>query len=409
MMQRILVVDDEVNMRWVLKEALVEAGYEMMVAANGQEALSQMSKDPADLVILDLKMKGMDGLGTLARLRERWPDTVVIILTAHGTVATAVEAMQLGAVDYLRKPFDVEEIAFKIQRALERKALHAEVRRLRHAQVSQPELVGSHALWQRCVEQTHMLTSFDADILFHGQPGVGKTSLAHLAHRLSQHSEAPLIEFDCRILVDAPHLAERLSLNHPDAVWVRAGNGTLLLRHAACLPNDAWDIIADAIRRRTRGPRLLLTTTTSLGLPFTVAEINVPALADHRSDIPIILSALYPSARLTPAAMHLLEHYAWPGNLTELKHLMDRAIVLAHDTLIDHGHFPATIHNSLVSNSNLIQLPPEGINLEDVEIALIRQALTLSNRNKTRAAELLGLTRHTLLYRLEKYGLENER
>ena len=131
MSERLLIVDDEANMRWVLKEALSGSGYDVYVAATGEEALGAMAAAPADLVVLDLKLKGMDGLATLRRLLERWPDSVVIILTAYGTVATAVEAIQIGAADYLRKPFDVEEIGFKIRRALERLALQAEVRRLR--------------------------------------------------------------------------------------------------------------------------------------------------------------------------------------------------------------------------------------------------------------------------------------
>ena len=133
MAERVLIVDDEANLRWVLKEALGEAGYEVRSVTGGQEALAEMAQWPADLVLLDLKLKGMDGLATLRRLRERWPDVVVIILTAHGTVPTAVEAMQLGAADYLRKPFDVEEISFKLRRALERRTMQHELQRQRAA------------------------------------------------------------------------------------------------------------------------------------------------------------------------------------------------------------------------------------------------------------------------------------
>src|SRR5918997_4269544 len=172
---RVLIVDDEANMRWILKEALAAVGYDVEVAAGGQEALSEMGRRPADLVLLDLKLKGMDGLTTLRRLMERWPDTVVIILTAYGTVATAVEAMQLGAADYLRKPFDVEEITFKLQRALERRALQAEVLRLRvqaaPAVVEPP--VGTHVRWQRAVEQVRSLTALALDIVLLGERAAG--------------------------------------------------------------------------------------------------------------------------------------------------------------------------------------------------------------------------------------------
>lgn len=407
MTKRVLVVDDEVNMRWVLKEALTEAGYDVGVAGTGQEALSQMTQEPADLVILDLKMKGMDGLGTLARLRERWPDVVVIILTAYGTVTTAVEAMQLGAADYLRKPFDVEEVSFKIHRALERTAMQREVRRLRASARDgvAPEVFGSHPRWQRCIEQITMLTSLEYDLIIHGAPGVGKKHLAHFAHAISQRSAAPLVTIDSTLIRDTPHLIELFHADHTQSLWSRAGDGAVLIQDAHLLPPEVWPLIGDMVRRRTHGPRLLMTADAVPAMALTLPDVLVPQLADRASDIPLIVRALAPTVAFTPAALQQLEQYAWPGNLTELRHVIDRAIALADGHAIERDHLPTPVQ-SMVSADHPIHLPPEGINLEAVEISLIRQALVQAHGNKSRAAELLGLTRHTLLYRLDKYGLK---
>ncbi len=407
MTKRVLVVDDEVNMRWVLKEALTEAGYAVAVASNGHEALSQMTQQPADLIILDLKMKGMDGLGTLARLRERWPDVVVIILTAYGTVTTAVEAMQLGAADYLRKPFDVEEVSFKIHRALERTAMQRDVRRLRATarEGVAPEVLGSHPLWQRCLDRIAMLTSLEYDLVIHGPPGVGKRHLAHFSHAISQRNAAPLISIDSALIRDTPQLIELFQPDHHQSLWSRAGNGAVLVQDAHVLPPDVWPLIGAVIRRRTQGPRLLITAETVPSMPLTLPDVLVPRLAERASDIPLIVRALAPSVVMTPAAFHQLEQYAWPGNLTELWHVLDRAGALAHGGAIDREHLPTALQ-TVVTDDHPIRLPADGINLEAVEISLIRQALVQAHGNKSRAAELLGLTRHRLLYRLDKYGLK---
>lgn len=407
MTKRVLVVDDEVNMRWVLKEALTEAGYDVAVAGTGHEALSQMTQQPADLIILDLKMKGMDGLGTLARLRERWPDVVVIILTAYGTVTTAVEAMQLGAADYLRKPFDVEEVSFKIHRALERTAMQREVRRLRAnaREGVAPEVLGSHPRWQRCLDQIAMLTSLEYDLIIHGAPGVGKRHLAHFAHAISQRSAAPLVTIDSALIRDTPQLIELFHADHDQSLWSRAGDGAVLVQDAHVLPREAWTLIGDVVRRRTHGPRLLITAEHVPPMTFTLPDVLVPSLAERASDIPLIVRALAPSVVVTAAALQQLEQYAWPGNVTELRHVIDRATALAHGNAIDRDHLP-TPPQGAVAEDHPIHLPPDGINLEAVEVSLIRQALVQAHGNKSRAAELLGLTRHTLLYRLEKYGLK---
>lgn len=409
MSERVLIVDDEANMRWVLGEALTTAGYDVAGAGNGQEALQQMSKGAIDLVILDLKLKGMDGLATLRHLRERWPEVVVIILTAYGTVTTAVEAMQLGAADYLRKPFDVEEVVFKLQRALERKRLQAEVQQLRQRvfRGEQHALIGGDPGWLRCVEQVRSLTALGLDLLLIGETGTGKTLLGRLAHTTSERRERPLVELDLRTIPAS--LQQLIIQGHTsnEGAWSKAGAGTLLLMHAELLATDGWATLHDLYVQRNagRGPRLILTTTTPVQTDgMLLPEVHVPSLRERPADIPLLARAFLEQVALRPPALDMLTRYGWPGNVAELRSVLAQAAAASNGSPIDEQHLPVHIRQS-PRVAAPISLPAQGLSLETVERSLLQQALELAGGNKTRAAELLGLTRHTLLYRLEKYGL----
>lgn len=194
MTRTVLIVDDETNMRWVLARALEQAGYTAHGAASGAEALVLLGREPVELVLLDLKLRGEDGLTVLRRLRARRPDLVVMMLTAHGTVPNAVEAMQLGAADFLRKPFDVEEVLVKIARALERRAMQQEIARLSVQQRLRPAfaaLLGSGSAWQQAVEQAQQLAATNEDVLVLGELGSGRRSLVRAMHRASARHDLP--------------------------------------------------------------------------------------------------------------------------------------------------------------------------------------------------------------------------
>lgn len=384
MSKRVLVIDDEANLRWVLSEALSDQGYEVVVAANANDGLAAMSRQPADVVILDLKLKGMDGLATLARLRERWPDVVVLILTAYGTVASAVEAMQRGAADYLRKPFDLEEIGFKLQRALERAALQQEIRYLRQSQqqATIAGLIGSHPAWLACRAQLERMIDRLPLLVLVGEAGVGKAQLARYAHAISQRHNAPLIELDGALLTE-PMLVAALH---------EAGQGTLLIRHGL-----NW---LDWLLDQTLQPRIIV---TSLKLPEQpVPTLQIPSLNQRRSDIGLFARTWLGAQSLSAAALQQLEQSHWSANLPELRHVLERAAMAANGQMIQLEHLP---HDLALATAEPIALPATGLQLELVERSLLQQALQRANGNKTRAAELLGLSRHQLLYRLEKHGL----
>jgi len=409
-MAHVLIVDDEPNMRWVLQEALGKAGYHTHAAASGEEALALLAETPIDLIILDLKMKGMDGLATLRQIHARWPQLLVLILTAFGTVATAVEALQSGASDYLRKPFDLEEILFKISRAMERQQLQAEIVRLkRGAPLLTP---GSHPAWRGALAASADALTEGLDLRLIGEIGSGRTSIGRAAHLASPRREAPLLVCD---LATLPADTQGLLLAGDEqrcGVWAGAGAGVLLLRHIAGLSSAGTAALTRLLERRRAhgvGPLLVLTGTaeewaTAPQLPHHYAEITVPPLRNHLDDLMPFAAAWLPQRSITPGAAELLHAYAWPGNLGELRGVIERADQLAAGTPIDVQHLPERVRAAPLPHTPM-RLPPEGLSLEALEISLLRQALARAGGNKSRAAELLGLTRHTLLYRLEKYKI----
>lgn len=412
MTRNVLIIDDEPNMRWVLGKALEQAGYTVSVAGSGDDGLTALARDPIELVLLDLKLKGEDGITVLRRLRERRPDIVVMMITAHGTVPNAVEAMQLGAADFLRKPFDVEEIVFKVARALERRALQQQVSRLMLAQnrdATFSALVGSDPVWQRAIAQASHIAALNLHVLLVGEVGSGRGSIARAIHAASMRRESPLVEADLAAY-SVPSDA-LFGVGSDDGLWGSAGNGTIIMRGLLSHP-AMLQAIAERLSQSAVAPRLIVIATpdeaaASTTQHLTSTQVDVPPLRERASDILLLAHAFVGSGTFTARASRQLELYSWPGNVAELRGVIQRALVLAGDEPIDLAHLPRHIADLAPAVTNMgVQLPAGGVNLEDVEQQLIRQALAQARGNKSKAAELLGLTRHTLLYRMEKYNIQ---
>ncbi len=428
MAQTILVIDDDRNMRWVLKKALEKAGYSVEAAEDGESGLFALVRHPIDLVVLDLKMPGVDGLGVLRQVQQRRSNLPVILLTAHPTVPTAVEAMRLGAADYLRKPFDVEDIRFKIARALERHELDEQVARLSDRQAERPgfpSLIGATDIWLRLLEQAERAARSDRPLLVWGEPGVGTTSLAKALHDNSPRAGQPLEVVDGGLL--SPD-ALRQELLAEGGALARALGGSLVLDHAEHVPADIQanlgQELAVLVERGGALPAPRLLAVASAGPEVTSPDgllqpdlwrlvsaiaLRMPPLRERQDDVSWLLKHFAGASAIAPAARSALLAYDWPGNVRELRGMIARALDLTGDGPIELAHLPETIVRAgHTDRSMLLELPPEGINLEDLECDLIRQALTMARGNKAQAARLLGLSRHTLLYRLEKYGLSDE-
>ena len=395
--------------------ALEQAGYTVHGATSGDEATSLLTREPIDLVLLDLKLKGEDGLTILRRLRERQPELVVIMLTAYGTVPTAVEAMQLGAADFLRKPFDVEEVTFKIARALERRAMQQDVTRLTLLQRSAPAfetLIGLAVSWQHLLTQAQQAAASDQDILIVGEVGSGRSTLARAMHGASMRQLAPLAELELGVYHPAAQRAALFGADANGGAWMEAGSGSLLLR-GLLQAHAIHEALAERLATRAShaGPRLLVVESDASALSEAIAahipvQLHVPPLRERPGDILLLARHFAGERPITAQATQLLEHSSWPENVAELRSVVLRAAQLAGDAPIDSTHLLEQVQAaSGLSVQRGIALPPEGVNLEVVEQELIRQALQRARGNKSKAAELLGLTRHTLLYRMEKYNI----
>ncbi len=446
MARTVLVIDDERNMRWVLERALQKAGYDVLTAERGELGLQLFARHRVDLVLLDLKMPGMDGLAVLRELRQRSTSVPILLLTAYATVPTAVEALQLGASDYLRKPFDLESILSQINRFL------ADQVRATGRQDHVPgnpwgpeaRLEASHS-WARAdfadfigaapalsepLAHARMAAQTDYTVLIQGETGTGRQLLARLIH----HSAAPtsgrrLVSIDCARL-PKPILEQALLATFAEAVvarpWQQALGGSLLLANIETLDED---FVAPLLchlggylrtPERPYGLRLLLTAAPLggdlPGIPLAdvwsalltnAISVYLPPLHARREDLPLLLAHFAPQAKWSREVRALLEAYAWPGNVAELQRVVQQAAHLAGDGPVQPHHLPSHLTATTTAIPGIFVLPQDGIDLEQVEQDLLGQALTLAGGNKTHAARLLGMSRATFLYRLEKYGIED--
>lgn len=432
MARTILVIDDENNMRWVLKQAFGRAGYEVLTASRGDEGLQLFARRRVDLVLLDLKMPGMDGLSLLRELRNRDAEMPILLFTAYATVATAVEALKVGATDYIRKPFDIEEVLTKISHYLRttQQLNSADLEPTRRPGFQ--EFVGASPALHTPLAQAAAAAESEYTVVLCGESGSGRRHLARLIH---QHSgRGRLVTIDCASLPPALLQRELLEqLPNADEIepkevewgyWQQALGGTLLLANSDVPPPSLVEPLVTQLskylrsRQRPHGLRLFLTTTQTLNsmwqpLLQTAIQIELPPLRQRLADLPLFLAHFAPGIEWEPAARAQLRAYHWPGNVAELKRIVKQvaplATPLATEGPVRMEHLPSHILPSNKEQTGtttaLLMLPSEGIDLEDLEKNLIRQALARTEGNKAGAARLLGLTRATLLYRLDKYNI----
>ncbi len=399
----ILILDDDNNMRWVLRRALTQAGYNVAMAATGEEGLELLSREPIDLVLLDMRMPGLDGLGVLRRFRESREDVPVILLTAYASVQTAVGAMKLGAWDYLGKPFDVDELKLLIARALEQREERAEIRRLR-AQVAAEqqagEIVGKSKAMVELLERLPALAARPENILITGDEGTGKRLVARALWQRAAGVCAIAAELDLKLLPE--DLLERELFGHKvalagvgahrEGLLGRSRGGCVLLSNLHRLGAAGQEHLADLLT--TLRIRVVATASVRLAPALMQAlsaiELQMPPLRERREDIPLLVRHFAGGREWTALALQALESYPWPGNVEELKRVAERAAALALGP-IDLEHLPPEVAYGLSGAAKVpFRLPPGGIALEEVEKELVRQALELAHGNKTQAARLAG-------------------
>ena len=453
--QTVLVIDDDESLRRVMEYHLQEEGYGVVTAVDGRAGLERFQAGPVDLVVTDIRMPEMDGMELLARVKAMQPDVPVVILTAHGTIDSAVEAMKLGATDYLTKPFSREQFKAAVRKALEVGALRTENRRLREVVAERfsfaSMIAGSRAM-RGVTDMAARVAQSDTTVLLAGESGTGKELLAKAIHFHSARARRAFVTVNCAAIPE--HLLESELFGHRRGAFTGAvadkhgkfelaNGGTIFLDEVGDLPVLLQVKILRALQEReidkVGDPRpvkvdVRIIAATNRDLEKMIADgtfrealyyrlavvsIRMPALRERTDDIPLLVDHFLDkhSERLTrprPAmdkdVYSTFNLYSWPGNIRELENVIERALVLDRDGVLDAEDLPERLRIRAQRAGNVrFELPDEGISLDDVERDLLVAALEKHDWNQTRAAAYLGITRSTLLYRMQKFGLQRER
>lgn len=450
---RVLVIDDENLIRVWLEAHVGEAGYVIDVAESAARARERFHSHPPDAALLDLRLPDGNGMDLLREFMEADPDLVVIILSAHGDIATAVEAVKLGAHHFLEKPPRLDDIRVTLARGLENRSLRRMVSGLRRQtgwQFAGVEVVGRSRAMERVVALVgRVAASEGTTVILRGESGVGKEVAAQAIHARSARRDFPFLEINCTALPES--LLESELFGHEKGAFTDArarkqgllelaDRGTILLDEIGDLPPGAQAKLlrfletrtfkrVGGVRDITVDVRILASTNRNLEqamregafrqdlfFRLNVVPITIPPLRERPEDIEplahFFLSRITTRLRrpvrgIARSAMAMLERYGWPGNVRELKNVIERAVILEDGLEILPDHLPEEMKPGSrgLDLQPGFRLPPGGINLEDLERDLIRQAMEQARGNKTRGAELLGLSRDTLRYRLEKYAI----
>jgi DNA-binding NtrC family response regulator len=444
---RILVVDDEPAQRELVAGFLRKQGFEVALAGDGTDALGRFTREPFDLVLTDQRMPGLSGLELLDALRAVTPEAAVIVMTAYGTIETAVAAIKAGAADYLTKPLNLDELLHRIRTVRERQRLVAENRELRLALSERHRvegIIGESGRMQEVLSLVHRVAGSEATVLIQGESGTGKELIAQAIHYASPRASGPLVKVNCAALPES--LLESELFGHEKgaftgAVAARQGRfelahgGTLFLDEIGDLPLHLQVKLLRVLQARefervgasrpiTVNVRLIAATHRDLAAlvkagrfrddlyyRINVVTIVVPPLRERREDIPPLIDHFVrtfaegnrkPIAGLTREARDLLLRYDYPGNVRELENLIERAVVLTRDDVIGPADLPLTLQDATTEPAE-----PAGLTVavEALERGMIREALARADGIQTRAAEALGISERVLRYKLRKYGL----
>jgi two-component system NtrC family response regulator len=448
----LLLIDDDDSLRRVTEFTLQDDGYAVLTASNGREGLELFRSTPVDLVLSDVRMPELDGMDLLPQLKAMQPDLPVIMLTAHGTISAAVEAMKLGAFDYLTKPFSRDQLRASVRKALEVGSLKSENRQLRQMVVERfsfDAMIAGSRVMRDVTDTAARVAQSDTTVLLLGESGTGKELLAKAIHVHSARARRPFVTVNCAAIPE--HLMESELFGHRRGAFTgavadkqgkfeAAGGGTIFLDEIGELPlllqvkilrvlqEREIDKVGEARPHRV-DVRVIAATNRDLEkmvadgtfrddlyYRLAVVPLLVPPLRERADDIPLLVEHFLAKhcARLNRAAVPSVEKavysvlnlYPWPGNIRELENVIERAVVLDRDGVVRLDDLPDRVHAQGRRFGNVrVELPDDGISLEAVERDLILAALEKHGWNQTRAAAYLDVTRSTLLYRMQKHGL----
>ena len=448
---KILVVDDEQGLCAGIQEALRREGYVVDALTDAAAAAKQARERLYNLVISDIKMPGLSGLELLTQVREHHRDTLFILMTAFGTVESAVEAMKQGAYDYLPKPLDMKRLRVLVQKALEFQAVVAENNelRLRLQTRSEPSLlVGESELMRAIAGLVEEVADSDVTVLIEGESGTGKEIVARSIHMRSGRRERPFISVNCAAL--AEQLLEAELFGHVKGAFTGAvankpgrfqlaDGGTLFLDEIGDLSpkgqGDLLRVLEDSAFRMVGGSELIrvnvrVIAATNKRLQDSVASgkfredlfyrlqivpIMMPPLRDRAEDIPLLIERFFEHfiakhkrrrKRMSAEALQLCQRFPWPGNVRQLRNTIERLVITCREAVVDVPHLPDFLRD-YDQNTTTFTVRP-GTPLAEVEKLLIRQTLTHVTSNREEAARALGMSRRALQYKLKRYGLIDE-
>jgi DNA-binding NtrC family response regulator len=456
-MATILIVEDEPRMRRLLEISLGEDGHHIRSVADAESGLKGLAREPADLVVTDLKLPGMSGLEFLQEVRRMNAGVPMIVMTAHGSVETAVEAMKAGASDYVLKPFTMAEMKLVINKELDVQRVRDENRSLKEAlgkRYQFQNIVARSARMQEVLALVERVAGTNSTVLIGGESGVGKDLIARAIHQNSRRASGPFIKINSTALPDTLFESELFGFEKgafTGAIAAKPGKfeladkGTLFLDEIGDVPAPIQVKLLRVLQEReferlggTRtlkvDVRLIAATNRDLRAALeegtfredlyyrlNVVPIDIPPLREHKEDVPDLVDHFLVRfgresdkdvQKITPAALKVLSDYHWPGNVRQLENIIERAVALSTGPVIDVGDIQLDtrpLHAAAAAGATGgPPFLPEGMTLEQWEDEMIREAMRRSNGNKSEAARLLGLSRNALRYRLSKLGVADE-
>jgi two-component system, NtrC family, response regulator AtoC len=452
---KILVVDDEHLIRWTLEQHLGHEGYEVYTAEDGEKALQMVTDLMPNLVLLDNQLPGIQGIEALGRIKEIDKEIIVIMITAHGLLETAVKAMKLGAYDYISKPFNLDEITLVIKKALETVSLREEVKLLKEQQKTASRsynIIGKSRAIQGVLDMIQKIAQSDAStVLIQGESGTGKELVARAVHANSSRADKAFMAINCAALPE--NLLESELLGHEKGAFTDAKSqkkglleladgGSVFLDEIGDMPYPMQAkllrILEDKTFKRVGGVkdiqvdvRIISATNQEikslmmenkfrkdLYYRLQVVPIYLPPLRERKEDIlPLArhfieifnLEFRKNVKEISEKAREFLIRYDWPGNVRELKNVIERAMILESEDILLLEHLPVELVGGLLpaasSAVSAINIPTEGMSLEKVEEELVKQALAVAGGNQSKAADLLGVQRDAFRRRMKKFGL----
>ena len=427
----------------VLKAAFEGQDMAVTTADSGEAAMAALSVDTFDVVLSDIKMPGMSGLDVLVKVKEKSPETEVLLMTAYADAQTAVEAMKKGAYDYIIKPFEIDELRLKIRNILEKRKLKAENVQLKSQlkkRFSLENMVGKSGAMQRVYELVQKVASSDATVLVRGESGTGKELVAKAIHHLSPRSDHPFMPVNCSALPDTLLESELFGYEkgaftgadkRKPGLFEVAGQGTIFLDEIGDIPAatqvkllrvlqnrevvhlggaETIPIQARTIAATNRNLEEAVKKGTfreDLYYRINVFPIFIPPLRERKEDIPELVAHFLEQQNVAPdaiepKAMKLLIEYSWPGNVRELENIIERALIMSSGKPITVQDLPPHLRGEAELPIDIPKGSDEWLTIEEMERRMIQRALAKAGGNKTRAAELLGITRRQLYSKMER-------